>query len=108
MNKVKNVNYGASARQKLQAGVNKLGNAVKATMGPSGRTVILEREYGTPVITKDGVSVAKEVNLKNRKNERMSLFGQSLNKETQEHSHLSNLILSNLILKSRKSFYVTV
>ena len=64
MNKVKNVNYGASARQKLQAGVNKLGNAVKATMGPSGRTVILEREYGTPVITKDGVSVAKEVNLK--------------------------------------------
>lgn len=64
MNKTKNVNYGASARQKLQAGVNKLGNAVKATMGPSGRTVILEREYGTPVITKDGVSVAKEVNLK--------------------------------------------
>lgn len=64
MNKVKNVNYGASARQKLQAGVNKLGNAVKATMGPSGRTVILEREYGTPVITKDGVSVAKEINLK--------------------------------------------
>jgi len=64
MNKAKNVNYGATARQRLQAGVNKLGNAVKATMGPSGRTVILEREYGSPVITKDGVSVAKEINLK--------------------------------------------
>lgn len=64
MNKTKNVNYGATARQRLQAGVNKLGDAVKATMGPSGRTVILEREYGSPAITKDGVSVAKEVNLK--------------------------------------------
>ena len=64
MSKVKNVNFGNDARTKLKAGVNKLGDAVKATMGPSGRTVILEKEYGSPVITKDGVSVAKEVNLK--------------------------------------------
>jgi chaperonin GroEL len=64
MNKIKNVDFGNEARTKLKAGVNKLGDAVKATMGPSGRTVILEKAYGSPVITKDGVSVAKEINLK--------------------------------------------
>jgi chaperonin GroEL len=52
MNKIKNVDFGNEARTKLKAGVNKLGDAVKATMGPSGRTVILEKAYGSPVITK--------------------------------------------------------
>ena len=49
---------------KLAAGVDKLANAVKITMGPKGRTVVIERAYGTPVATKDGVTVAKEVSLK--------------------------------------------
>lgn len=49
---------------KLAAGVDKLANAVKITMGPKGRTVVIERSYGTPIATKDGVTVAKEVSLK--------------------------------------------
>jgi chaperonin GroEL len=49
---------------KLLAGVDKLANAVKITMGPKGRTVVIERSYGTPIATKDGVTVAKEVSLK--------------------------------------------
>lgn len=50
--------------EKLAAGVDKLANAVKITMGPKGRTVVIEKAYGAPVATKDGVSVAKEVSLK--------------------------------------------
>ena len=49
---------------KLVMGVDKLANAVKITMGPKGRTVVIEKSYGAPVATKDGVSVAKEVSLK--------------------------------------------
>ena len=49
---------------KLAAGVDKLANAVKITMGPKGRTVVIELAYGAPVATKDGVTVAKEVSLK--------------------------------------------
>ena len=49
---------------KLVAGVDKLANAVKITMGPKGRTVVIEKSYGAPVATKDGVTVAKEISLK--------------------------------------------
>ena len=62
--KNKNIDFNVQARDKIQAGVNKLADAVKATLGPCGQNVILEKEYGTPVITKDGVSVAKEITLK--------------------------------------------
>lgn len=61
MNTIKNVAFGSDARSGLIDGVNKLAEAVKATMGPGGRTVVLEKEYGSPAITKDGVSVAKEI-----------------------------------------------
>jgi len=56
--------YGEEARSKLKAGVDKLANAVKVTLGPRGREVILEKKWGTPNVTKDGVSVAKEIELK--------------------------------------------
>jgi len=55
--------YGDEARAKLKAGVDKLANAVKVTLGPRGREVILEKKWGSPVVTKDGVSVAKEIEL---------------------------------------------
>lgn len=55
--------YGDEARSKLKAGVDKLANAVKVTLGPRGREVILEKKWGSPVVTKDGVSVAKEIEL---------------------------------------------
>ena len=62
----KEVKFGDSGRKKMLAGVNVLADAVKATLGPKGRHVILERSYGAPSITKDGVSVAKEIELQDR------------------------------------------
>src|ERR1044071_6663876 len=60
----KNIVYGDSSRQGILRGVNHLANAVKVTLGPKGRNVVLERKYGSPTITKDGVTVAKEIALK--------------------------------------------
>ena len=62
----KDVRFGDDARQKMVAGVNVLANAVKVTLGPKGRNVVLERSFGAPTITKDGVSVAKEIELKDK------------------------------------------
>lgn len=62
--KNKNIDFNSIAREKIRTGVNKLADAVKSTLGPCGQNVILEKEYGAPVITKDGVSVAKEINVK--------------------------------------------
>src|SRR5216110_823882 len=62
----KDVRFHESARHKLLAGVNILADAVKVTLGPKGRNVVLERSYGAPTITKDGVSVAKEIELKDK------------------------------------------
>jgi len=60
----KDVQFGESARSKMIEGVNILANAVKVTLGPKGRNVIISKSYGSPHITKDGVSVAKEIELK--------------------------------------------
>jgi len=62
----KEISYGLEARNALKAGVDKLANAVKVTLGPKGRNVVIEKKFGAPTITKDGVTVAKEVELDNR------------------------------------------
>ena len=62
----KDVRFGENVRNKMVNGVNVLADAVKITLGPKGRNVVLERSYGAPTITKDGVSVAKEIELKDR------------------------------------------
>ncbi len=62
----KEVKFGADARQLMINGVNILADAVKVTLGPKGRNVILDKSYGSPTITKDGVSVAKEIELENK------------------------------------------
>jgi chaperonin GroEL len=62
----KEVRLGAGARQRMFRGVNILANAVKVTLGPKGRNAVLDRSYGAPTITKDGVSVAKEIELKDK------------------------------------------
>jgi chaperonin GroEL len=62
----KEVLFHENARHKILAGVNVLANAVKATLGPKGRNVVLERSFGAPTVTKDGVSVAKEIELKDK------------------------------------------
>ncbi|WP_026464167.1 chaperonin GroEL [Adhaeribacter aquaticus] len=60
----KNISFETEARNKVKAGVDKLANAVKVTLGPKGRNVVIEKKFGSPAITKDGVTVAKEIDLK--------------------------------------------
>ncbi|KAA0874101.1 chaperonin GroEL [Nitrincola tapanii] len=62
----KDVRFGNDARQRMLAGVNILADAVKTTLGPKGRNVVLEKSFGAPLVTKDGVSVAKEIELKDK------------------------------------------
>ena len=59
----KQIAYSRNARHAILEGVNALANAVKVTLGPKGRNVVIEKSYGSPVITKDGVTVAKEIEL---------------------------------------------
>ncbi len=59
----KQIKYGADARAALEAGVNKLSNTVRVTLGPKGRNVVLDKQYGAPLITNDGVTIAKEIEL---------------------------------------------
>ena len=62
----KDVKFGDNARTEMLDGVNTLANAVKVTLGPKGRNVVLDKSFGAPTVTKDGVSVAKEVELENK------------------------------------------
>ncbi len=62
----KEVKFGSDARARMMEGVNILANAVKVTLGPKGRNVVLEKSFGSPTVTKDGVSVAKEIELKDK------------------------------------------
>src|ERR1035441_7942059 len=62
----KDVRFGSDARQRMMRGVDTLSEAVKITLGPKGRNVILDKSYGAPRITKDGVTVAKEVELSDK------------------------------------------
>ncbi|MGH9464610.1 MAG: TCP-1/cpn60 chaperonin family protein, partial [Thermoanaerobaculia bacterium] len=61
----KQITYSEDARAAILRGVNKLADAVRVTLGPKGRNVVIEKRFGSPTITKDGVTVAKEIELKN-------------------------------------------
>ena len=61
----KQIVYGEESRQAILRGVNALADAVKVTLGPKGRNVVIDKKFGSPTITKDGVTVAKEIDLKN-------------------------------------------
>ncbi len=62
----KEIKYGIEARKLLEAGVNKLANTVKVTIGPKGRNVVLDKQFGMPLITNDGVTIAKEIDLEDK------------------------------------------
>src|SRR6202012_1093465 len=62
----KQIIHGEESRQAILRGVNKLADAVKVTLGPKGRNVIIDKKYGAPTITKDGVTVAKEITLEDK------------------------------------------
>ena len=59
----KEIKYGVEARKALEAGVNKLADTVRVTIGPKGRNVVLDKSFGAPLITNDGVTIAKEIEL---------------------------------------------
>src|SRR5690606_27726622 len=62
----KQISYSNAARDKIRPGLDKLANAVKVTLGPKGRNVVIEKSFGSPVVTKDGVTVAKEIELEDK------------------------------------------
>ena len=62
----KQIEIGVEARKKIKIGIDKVANTVKATLGPRGRNVILDKGFGSPVITNDGVSIAKEIELEDK------------------------------------------
>jgi len=62
----KQIIHGEESRQAILRGVNKLADAVKVTLGPKGRNVIIDKKFGSPTITKDGVTVAKEIELEDK------------------------------------------
>lgn len=62
----KTIHYSDDARKQMFHGIEKVADAVKVTMGPKGRNVILERSYGAPTVTNDGVTVAKEIELEDK------------------------------------------
>src|SRR5688572_4115970 len=62
----KEILYDTSARERILTGVNALADAVKVTLGPKGRNVVIEKSFGAPTVTKDGVTVAKEIELENK------------------------------------------
>ena len=59
----KEIKFNEEARKGMEAGINKLSNTVKVTLGPKGRNVVLDKSYGAPLITNDGVTIAKEIEL---------------------------------------------
>ena len=81
----KEIKYGAEARAALEAGVNQLADTVRVTLGPKGRNVVLDKSFGAPLITNDGVTIAKEIELK------MLL-------RTWAHSLLKKLLLRQMML----------
>ena len=62
----KEIKFGSEARAALEAGVNKLADTVRVTIGPKGRNVVLDKSFGAPLITNDGVTIAKEIELEDR------------------------------------------
>ena len=61
----KEIKYGEDARKEMLNGINKLADTVKVTLGPKGRNVVLDKSFGAPLITNDGVTIAKEIEFEN-------------------------------------------
>ena len=91
----KNMIFGDEARKSLEKGVSKLCDAVKITLGPKGRNVVLDRKYGAPLITNDGVTIAKEIEL----DDSFENMGASLIKEVSIKNTLKKFIAKQLKTK---------
>ena len=72
--RAKEIKYGLEARKALEAGVNQLADTVRVTLGPKGRNVVLDKSFGAPLITNDGVTIAKEMCIRDREDSKRSIF----------------------------------
>jgi len=98
----KDIFFSSKAREALKKGVDELSNAVKVTLGPKGRNVIIDKSYGSPVVTKDGVTVAKEVELKDPvENMGAQMVKEVASKTSDLASSSSNLISESFVSSSR-------
>ena len=94
----KDVKFGDDARVLMLEGVNVLANAVKVTLGPKGRNVVLDKAFGSPTVTKDGVSVAKEVELKDKFDYVKADLGQEIIVVYAKKENIANLTVMMSIL----------
>ena len=83
----KQIIFGEEARRSLERGINALANTVKITLGPKGRNVVLDKKYGAPLITNDGVTIAKEIEL----DDPFENMGAQLVREVRSEEHTSEL-----------------
>src|SRR5574339_1255491 len=98
----KDVRFSDDARARMLKGVNILANAVKATLGPKGRNAVLEKSFGAPTVTKDGVSVAKEIELKDKfenMGAQMVKEVASKNSEVADDSNTTATVLAQAIVR---------
>jgi len=100
----KEVRFGDDARSKMLKGVNTLANAVKVTLGPKGRNVVLDKSFGAPTITKDGVSVAKEIELEDK----FENMGAQMVKEVRLKRTTKQVMVQLLLLYLRKQLLLKV
>jgi len=90
----KDVKFGIDSRSKLVAGVDVLANAVRTTLGPKGRNVVIQKPFGAPHITKDGVTVAKEIILKDQ----LENMGAQMVKEVASRTAMMQVMVLQLLL----------
>ena len=94
----KEIKYGAEARKALEAGVNQLADTVRVTLGPKGRNVVLAKSYGSPLITNDGVTIAKDIELEDA----FENMGAQIVKEQQRQMMLQVMVLQQLLFLLRQ------
>ena len=105
----KQIQYGEEARRALEAGVHQLANTVKVTLGPKGRNVVLDKKFGSPMITNDGVTIAKDIEL----DDAFENMGAQLVKEAADkplsllHNRLKHLLSGNQKVKVPIQFDTT-
>ena len=93
----KQIIYGEEARKALQAGIDQLANTVKITLGPKGRNVVLDKKFGAPLITNDGVTIAKEIEL----DDPFENMGAQLVKEVSRHTMPQATVQQQLLCSLR-------
>src|SRR3712207_7240986 len=104
----KSILFGEESRRAMQAGVDKLANAVKVTLGPKGRNVVLDKKFGSPLITNDGVTIAREIELEDPyENMGAQLVKEVDRKSTRLNSSHANISYAVFCLKKKNVLFTS-